>query len=404
MNTEQKSARPGPLTGVRVIDFSIMIAGPYCTRFLADMGAEVIKIEAPDGDYIRTREPLRNGSSAYFGQINCGKRSVALDLKNPDAIAAAKELVKKADIVVENFRPGVMKRLGLDYAGLAAVNPKLIYCSISGFGQTGPSAEHPAYAQIVQASSGYDLALMKYQDIQERPPNSNIFLADVLASTFAMSAILAALHQRNQTGSGQYIDVALMDGMMSIFPYEFQEAQFPAEERRQVYQPIRASDGFVIICPTTQKNFETLCDATGHPEWKSDERFAGNAARVKHWPELMRLVERWTVARPAKECEDTFMAAGIPAATYRTIREAMQDPQFQHRGSFAAIEDAGGRFLVPNLPFQMSGARVQAQPFVPKRGEDTESVLGELLGINAERAKLLSASAPKKKETKTRTA
>ncbi len=152
MNTEQKSARPGPLTGVRVIDFSIMIAGPYCTRFLADMGAEVIKIEAPEGDYIRTREPLRNGSSAYFGHINCGKRSVALDLKEPDAIETAKDLVRKADIVVENFRPGVMKRLGLDYTTLTTVNPKLIYCSISGFGQTGPSAEHPAYAQIVQAS------------------------------------------------------------------------------------------------------------------------------------------------------------------------------------------------------------------------------------------------------------
>jgi CoA:oxalate CoA-transferase len=404
MNTEQKSARPGALTGVRVIDFSIMIAGPYCTRFLADMGAEVIKIEAPEGDYIRTREPLRNGSSAYFGHINCGKRSVALDLKNPNAIETAKDLVRKADIVVENFRPGVMKRLGLDYTTLTTVNPKLIYCSISGFGQTGPSAEHPAYAQIVQASSGYDMALMKYQDTQERPPNSNIFLADVLASTFAMSAILAALHQRNHTAIGQYIDVALMDGMMSIFPYEFQEAQFPAKERRQVYQPIRAADGFVIICPTTPKNFETLCDATGHPEWKSDERFASNAARVKHWPELMRLVEQWTGVRPAKECEDTFMAAGIPAATYRTIQEAMQDPQFLHRGSFATVEDAGGQFLVPNLPFQMSNALVQAQPFVPKKGEDTASVLVELLGMNAEQAKLLSASKPEKKESKTRRA
>jgi crotonobetainyl-CoA:carnitine CoA-transferase CaiB-like acyl-CoA transferase len=238
---------------------------------------------------------------------------------------------------------------------------------------------------------------MKYQDGMDRPPNSNIFLADVLASTYAMSAILAALHQRNHTDAGQYIDMALMDGMMSIFPYEFQEAQFPAKERRQVYQPIRAADAFIIICPTTPKNFETLCDATGHPEWKSDARFASNAARVKHWPELMRLVGQWTGLRSARECVDTFMAAGIPAANYRTIQEAMQDPQFLQRGSFATVEDAGGQFLVPNLPFQMSNAQVQAKPFVPKKGEDTVSVLGELLGMDAEQARLLSAPKPDNK-------
>ncbi|OGA35842.1 MAG: carnitine dehydratase [Betaproteobacteria bacterium RIFCSPLOWO2_12_FULL_64_23] len=390
MSNEQKSTPPGPLAGVRVIDFSIMMAGPYCTRFLADMGAEVIKVEPPEGDYIRTREPLRNGHSAYFGHINCGKRSIALDLKNPAAIEAAIGLVAKADVVVENFRPGVMKRLGLGYEKLAAVNPKLVYCAISGFGQSGPAADRPAYAQVVQASCGYDLAFMNYQDNQDRPPNSNIFLADVLASSFALSAVLAALRQRDHTGRGQFIDLALIDSMMSVFPYEFQEAQFPAKERRQVYKPVRAADGFVIICPTTPKNFETLCETTGHPEWKSDERFATGTARVKNWSELMRLVEQWTSVRPAKQCEDTFMAAGIPAATYRTIREAMQDPHFAHRGSFATVADAGGEFLVPNLPFQMSEARVQAQSYVPAIGGDTEAVLRELLGMSSEHAKALS--------------
>ncbi|MDO8704411.1 MAG: CoA transferase [Sulfuricaulis sp.] len=390
MINEPESKRPGPLAGVRVLDFSIMMAGPYGTRFLADMGAEVIKVEAPEGDFIRGREPLRKGKSAYFGHLNCGKRSLVLDLKNPAAIEAAIALVTKADLVVENFRPGVMKRLGLDYETLAAVNPKLIYCSISGFGQSGPGADRPGYAQVVQASSGFDMAVMHYQENQERPPNSNIFIGDVMASSFALSAILAALFQRERTGEGQLIDLALMDGMMSVCPYEFQEAQFPAKERRQVYSPVRAADGFVIICPTTPKNFEMLCDAVGHPEWKDDERFKTNPARVKNWAEMMRMVEQWTSQRSATECEEHFLAVGVPAAIYRTIREAIQDPQFAHRGSFATVEDAGGQFLVPNLPFQMSNARVQAQSFVPEMGADSEAILKELLGMSAEQAKALS--------------
>ncbi len=165
MSSESMSKRLGPLEGVRVIDFSIMMAGPYCTRFLADMGAEVIKVETPDGDHIRNLEPLRTGRSAYFGHMNCGKRSVVLDLKKPAAVEAAKGLVSKADIVVENFRPGVAERLGVDYETLAGADARLIYCSISGFGQTGPAADRPAYAQVVQASSGYDIALMKYQEL-----------------------------------------------------------------------------------------------------------------------------------------------------------------------------------------------------------------------------------------------
>lgn len=392
MSSETAPAHLGPLSGVRVIDFSIMMAGPYCTRFLADMGAEIIKVETPDGDHIRNLEPLRAGRSAYFGHMNCGKRSVVLDLKKPAAVEAAKGLVSKADIVVENFRPGVAARLGVDYVTVARANPRLIYCSISGFGQTGPAADRPAFAQVVQASSGYDIALMNYQDSQDRPPNSNIFLADVLAGTFATSALLAALHQRGRTGRGQYIDLALMDSIMTIFPYEFQEAQFPAKERRQVYRPVKAADGFVIICPTTQKNFESLSDAIGHPEWKVDQRFAQPAARAKHWPELMALVEQWTSTRPAEECANELMAAGVPASRHRSVREAMQDPQFLHRGSFASVEDPGGRFLVPNLPFKMSDAAVQAGSSVPDLGADTESVLEQWLGMSAEQVAALSAA------------
>lgn len=381
MTEHNEPKAQGPLAGVRVLDFSIMMAGPYCTRYLADLGAEVIKVESPDGDYIRTRPPLRDGLSTYFAHLNCGKRSIRLDLKDPAAIEVAIALAAKSDVVVENFRPGVMDRLGIGYGVLSRNNPGLIYCAVSGFGQDGPGADRPAYAQVVQASSGYDLAFMQYQDSRDRPANSNIFVADVLASTFALSGILAALNQRHRTGRGQFVDVALMDGMLNLLPYEVQEAQFPARERRQVYSPVKALDGFVIICPMTAKNFESLCDTVGHPEWKTDPRFADNVERVRNWQEMMRLVERWTIERPARECEDRFMAAGIPAATYRTVREALQDPQLAHRGSLARVADASGAFVVPNLPFRLSAARVEAGARVADSGEDTVAVLTEVLGM-----------------------
>ena len=165
--------------GLRVLDFSTTIAGPHCTRLLADMGAEVIKIESPEGDMMRTRPPLRNGASTAFGQLNAGKKSVVLDLKTPTAQAAIRDMVKTADILVENFRPGVMARLNLDYAALAPLNPRLIYCAISGYGQTGPSSQLPAYAPVVHAASGYDMAHLRYQEGRTRPDYCGVFFADV---------------------------------------------------------------------------------------------------------------------------------------------------------------------------------------------------------------------------------
>lgn len=178
-----------PLEGVRVLDFSIMLAGPYCARLLADVGAEVIKIEPPEGDEMRLRAPLRDGQSAYFGQLNAGKQSIALDLKSPDAIKLVHRLVESADIVVENFRPGVMERLGLGFEVLRKINPRLIYCSISGYGQAGAQAERAAYAMIVHAESGFDRTLMRYAGERDRPAAGAVFVADILGGIFAFSAI-----------------------------------------------------------------------------------------------------------------------------------------------------------------------------------------------------------------------
>ena len=181
-----------PLEGMRVLDFSIMLAGPYCARLLADVGAEVIKIEPPEGDDMRLRTPLRDGHSAYFGQLNAGKKSLALDLKSPEAIVLVRRLVAETDIVVENFRPGVMDRLGLAYEALREINPRLIYCSISGYGQSGPDAERAAYAMIVHAESGFDRSLMRYAGDRDRPAAGAIFVADVLGGIFGFSAIQTA--------------------------------------------------------------------------------------------------------------------------------------------------------------------------------------------------------------------
>lgn len=369
-----------PMSGLRVADFTTMIAGPYCTRLLADSGAEVIKVEAPGGDHMRFGEPLRNGASAYFGHLNCGKRSIVLDLKTQAGKAAARDLVAACDVVVENARPGVMKRLGLDYASLAADLPALVYCSISGFGQTGPRAAQPAYAPVVHALSGYDLTHLFYQDGLERPAKNGIFVADVLAAVYAFAGIQTALLGRERHGTGQYVDVALMDTMINLLVYECQEAQFPSATRRPLYTPMQASDGFVIIAPVNQRNFEQLADATGHPEWKRDPRFADVAARRENWDALMDAIEDWTRVRSAADCEDSLMGLGVPCARYRTVREAMQDPQVVARGLFAAASDSGGSFQVPNAPFQFADGSIAIGPQVPDVDADGEDILRALLG------------------------
>src|SRR6201992_755953 len=268
-----------PLAGIRVLDFSIMLAGPYSAGLWADVGADVIKIEPPEGDDMRLRTPLRDGNSAYFGQLNAGKRSLALDLKSPEAINLVHRLIAETDILVENFRPGVMDRLGLGYEALRQLNPLLIYCSISGYGQTGPAAERAAYAMIVHAESGFDRSLMRYAGDRDRPATGAIFVADVLGGIFGFSSIQPALVQRGRTGQGQRIDVALMDCMLNLLVYEMQEAQFPVRASRPTYGPVRTKDGDILIAPVTARNFTALCEVTRQAELKDDPRFNALPAR-----------------------------------------------------------------------------------------------------------------------------
>jgi len=383
----------GALDRLRVLDFTTTIAGPHCGRLLADLGAEVIKIEAPEGDMMRTRPPLRNGASTSFGQLNAGKKSLVLDLKAPQAVEAVRRLATTADVVVENFRPGVMRRFGLDYDALAPIKPELIYCAISGYGQTGPSAELPAYAPVIHAASGYDLAHMAYQGEQRRPDYCGIFIADVVAGTYSFGAIMTALYQREITGQGQMIDVSMLESMLSLTLSEIQAAQFAvAPPGRPVFGPIAAKDGYINLAIASERTFQNLCAASGHPQWITDPRFAQYPDRRANWGQLIEELECWSRERTVREVQALFDRHGVPSSPYRTVKEAMTDPQLGHRRAFAEIRDAGGTFRALNPPFRMSGATAAARPYAAALGEHTEELLAEIGYTPAEIAALVSTA------------
>ena len=370
----------GALGGIRVLDFTAMIAGPYCTRLLADSGAQVIKVEPPEGDYMRGREPLRDGHSAYYGILNCGKQSLCVDLKKDAALALVRELVAQCDVLVENFRPGVMRRLGLDYATLADTNPRLVYCSISGFGQRGADSQRPAYAPIVHAASGYELAYLRYQDHPERPLKSAMFTADYLTGVHAFGAICAALVRRARTAQGECIDCALMDAMLGMLAYECAAAQFPVQRPRPIFRATRALDGFLILAPISPANFADLAQAAGHPEWLSDARFITSETRANNWETLMQELDAWASEKTAAECEAIMNRGGVPCSRYYSVGEAMALPYAAERGLLATAKDGAGEFKVPNPPFKMRTAGAEARGFVAALGEHNEPVLRECLG------------------------
>ncbi len=364
--------------GLRVLDFSTTIAGPHCARMLADMGAEVIKIEQAEGETMRSRPPLRNGCSTTFGQLNVGKKSLVLDLKSPDAIDIIRRLVAGTDILLENFRPGVMRRLKLDYGSLRELNPKLIYCSISGYGQTGPSAELAAYAPVIHAASGYEMAHLAYQPGRSRPDYCGIYHADVLTGVYAFGAISAALYQRHGTQRGQHIDVSMLESMLSLTLNELQWSQFPVKQtQRPMFGPVETADGYVMLAIASEKTFQGLIKVIGHPEWIADPRFASYADRRDNWGHLMDGVETWSRTLATEKCLAGLNSAGVPSSAYRTVTEALNDPQIAHRGALAEVRDGGGTFKVLNLPFRMSGAAVSAGKRMATLGEHTVALMKE---------------------------
>jgi crotonobetainyl-CoA:carnitine CoA-transferase CaiB-like acyl-CoA transferase len=377
-------ANPRPLHGVRVLDFSTTIAGPHCSRLLADMGADVMKIEAPEGELMRSRPVQRNGAGTMFGQLNAGKRSLVLDLKRPQAVAAVKKLVAGVDILVENYRPGVMKRLGLDYPELAKVNPMLVYCAISGYGQTGPGAGRPAYAPVIHAATGFDRAHLFYQQGRERPDNCGIFVADYASGAYALGGILAALHQRHVTGKGQMVDVSMFEALVGMLLGEVNRAQFDFEmPSRPMYGPVEAKDGYVMLATASERTFQDMATAAGRRDWLTDPRFEKYAERRMNWDQFVEEFEAWSRTLTVEECVAALEKHGVPCSPYYTVTEALQDPQVAHRGTLCTIEDSAGSYKSPAPPFRFSGSALQSGPRVSSLGEHTREILEEA-GLSAD--------------------
>ena len=381
MQPNRELTGPRVLDGVRVLDFTSVIAGPYCTRLMTDMGAEVLKVEPPGGEFARHVPPMRQGVSAVYSQLNCGKRSLSLDLKHAAAVDIIKRLVVTYDVVVENFSPGVMARLGLDYQTLAQVNPALIMCSISGYGQTGPAAKRPAYAPVVQAESGFEQVYLQYQPHLERPLNMGPPVADTTASLQALGAINAALFYRLRTGQGQHIDIAMFDAILSTFPKEFQQHHWPSTPDR-LYGPFDTRDGFILVLPLNQKHFESLAACMRREDLLGDPRFATTTERLANYQAFTDILAGWLRPLSSSDALAKLEAAHIPCAKYRTVGEAADDPQLVCRGMIAETQDAAGKLRVPNSPFLFSHTQAAVQPWVATVGQHNREILGSALGYS----------------------
>jgi CoA:oxalate CoA-transferase len=370
--TTKKSTK-APLEGIRILDLTMFVAGPYCTRLLADAGAEVIKIERPDGDLMRGAAPVVEGKSRYFAHMNCGKKSITLDLKSAQGRADVQRLIGECDVLVENFRPGVMARLGFGYEQASALNPSLIYCSVSGYGQTGADAHRPAFAPIINAASGFDMVQFGYLNgALDRPMRNRNIAPDALAATHAYGAIVTALFNRERTGDGQRIDVTMIDCMHNLIAVEFQLAQVDDGSEPLVFAPIRAADGYLMIAPVSQANFAALARATGNEAWLDDPRFSSPPQRREHYGELLAEAEAWSVGQKAVEAEEIIMSAGCPCSRYLTVGESLARPAISERGAAVEIRDNNGSFLVANTPFRFSDAEVGAKPRVSTPGQHNE--------------------------------
>lgn len=379
----------GALSGIRIADFTRVVAGPYCTMLLGDLGAEVIKIEQPGrGDDTRTwGPPFVNGESTYYLAINRNKKSVCLDLHTEAGLAAARKLIAISDVVVENFRVGFMEQLGLGYEALRADQPGLIYCSITGYGQTGPYRERAGYDVIVAAQGG----LLGITGTSDGPPvKPGVAVLDLTTGLNAYSSILAALYHRQRTGEGQYIDVSLLSAQLAmlinagsayLMAGEVPTPQGSAHMSIVPYQAFAAADGYLLIGAGNDKLFALLAGTLGHPEWPADPRFATNADRVRHRDELLPLIAAIIQTDTVAAWEGRLAPIGMAVAPINRMDQVFADPQVTHLGQVVTVEHPtiGPLPLVgPASRFSTTPAEVVSPP--PLLGQHTAEVLRDLLG------------------------
>jgi crotonobetainyl-CoA:carnitine CoA-transferase CaiB-like acyl-CoA transferase len=287
----------------------------------------------------------------------------------------------------------VTQRLGISYGQLAELNPRLIYGSISGYGQSGPSAELAAYAPVIHAASGFDVAHMAYQPGRTQPDNCGIYVADILSGTYAFGALLAALNQRNATGKGQHVDVSMLESMLSLTINEVQAAQFPVPPppSRHMFSPVATRDGYIHIAVASERTFQGLTEAAGRPDLVTDPRFAKYLDRRTNWAAFMDEIETWSRTLTSREVLAAVERHNVPASPYRSVKEVIEDPQLEHRQAFAEVHDRGGTFKALNPPFRLTASETKAVPFCAALGEHTESVLQEAGLTPDEIAKLMAA-------------
>ncbi|GAA4088041.1 CaiB/BaiF CoA transferase family protein [Nocardioides kongjuensis] len=379
------------LTDVKVLDLSRVLAGPYCTSLLRGLGADVVKVEGLHGDDARHLGPFRDGESVYFAQLNHGKRSIALNLKDADDHATLLDLARAADVVVENFRPGVATRLGIDHAALSAINPRLVYASISGFGQDGPLAHAPAYDLVVQAMSG----LMEGTGTAEGGPTRvGESVGDVIAGLHAAWGVTAALFERERTGVGRHVDVAMFDSLVSlqVTAMSILTATGALPGRVGNRHPVSApfdtypsKDGLVAIAVANDSVFARFCTLVGHPEAANDPRFADDGSRTAHRVDIEELATSWSTRLTTDEAVARAEEAGVPAAPIWDLAQALASEQATHRGLVDHFEHPVlGRtpFLTQPLRFPGSGeGRATVTASSPDLGADRDTVLADWLDV-----------------------
>jgi crotonobetainyl-CoA:carnitine CoA-transferase CaiB-like acyl-CoA transferase len=381
-----------PLDGVRVLDLSRVLAGPWCTQLLADLGADVIKVERPGaGDDTRHWGPPWHGEgegrvAAYFLSCNRGKKSAAIDFSRPEGAALVRKLAERADVVVENFKVGGLEKFGLDAKSLRAVNPRLVYASITGFGQDGPYAERAGYDYIIQGMGG----LMSITGLPDGvagggPMRVGVAVVDLFTGLYTSVAILSALYAREKTGEGAHIDMALFDTQLAMLANQASNALVSGKDPPRQgnthpnivpYQPFGASDQPIIIAIGNDRQFARLAAICGHPEWTSDDRFASNGARVANREAMVGLVSDVIAQKPAALWLRQLEDAGIPAGPINSISKALSDVQAQHRQMVRAIV---GMPMVGS-PVRLNGARADSDLPPPALGEHTDEVL-ESMGV-----------------------
>jgi CoA:oxalate CoA-transferase len=370
------------LSGVKIIDLTRAMAGPFCTMFLGDMGADVIKVESPEGDESRESYPRIEGISTMFMSANRNKRSITANLKDPGDVALIKELVTHADVIVENYRPGVMKRLGLSYEVLSEINPRLIYAACSGFGQTGPYAELPAYDIVIQAYGG----LMSMTGPEgQGPTKAGFSFGDIGAGLFTITGILAALCERHESGLGQFVDVAMLDGQIAVsenaiarYLYDG-ELPEPIGNRHPSVAPddsFAASDGTIVIAAGNEKLWQALCSALERDDLAEDVRFKTNDQRTQHQSELKAEMEKTLKWKTVSQWRAILKTAGVPSGSVYGYAEAVNDPEMQASGMIQNVaHPISGEVRMPGFPIRFSRTPCSIDRRPPLLGEHNEEVL-----------------------------